>query len=136
MKWNWFTFRGCPEPPFNYEHDKRNLHVKLKKHRVIVTDLSLQCSCCVVCKHLFISESHLKWSKADSPSPRPVALALDLPSLLQVGDHDNGRRSLLPHQPPKVHQCLGQGTYIHTYVQRCVTPMVGVIEALNTKSTV
>ena len=71
------------------------------------SNLNLQCSCCVVCKHLFISQGHLKWTKTASPSLRPVSLTLDLPSLLQVGDHDNGGRSL---QPPEVHQSRGQRT--------------------------
>ena len=63
----------------------------------------------IVSQYLLASQGHLNWAKLTAPTLRPVVLTLCFPSLHQVGDHDNGGWSLLPHQSPEVNHCFGQG---------------------------
>ena len=60
----------------------------------------------VISHYLLVSQGHLKWAILTPSTLRPVSLALDLPSLLQVGDHDYGGWPLLPDQPPEINQSL------------------------------
>ena len=75
--------------------------------------LDLQLPDGVVSQYLLVSQGHLKRTKTAPPSLGPVALALYLPSLLQVRYHDNGGGLLLPDQSPEVHQGLGQRTCMY-----------------------
>ena len=58
----------------------------------------------VVCKDLLFGEGDLEGSKGSATRVWPVLLTLLLVALLQVGHHDDGGGSLLPHQPPKINQ--------------------------------
>ena len=72
----------------------------------------------IVSKGLLVGDGNLKGPKFFTSKIRPVLFALDFVPLSQVGHHDDGGRSFLPHQSPKVHIGLGQWTYrqwvIHT----------------------
>ena len=74
------------------------------------THADLECAYGVVGEGLLISDGDLEWAEGLGPSLRPVLLALDLASLLQVRYHDNCRGPLLPHQTPKVNVCLWKRT--------------------------
>ena len=65
----------------------------------------------VVSEGLLISDGDLEWPKALGSCFWPVLLTLELVPLFDVGDHDDGWRLLLPHQPPEVNQGLWQGPY-------------------------
>ena len=64
----------------------------------------------VVCQYLLSRDGDFEGAETAAPSLWPVALALGLLSLLQVSDHHDGGRPLLPHQTPEVHQSLWQRT--------------------------
>ena len=77
-------------------------------HSSFPSHLNLQFPDGVICEYLLISQGHRERSEATPPSLWPVSLALYLSPLLQVGDHDDGWGSLLPHQTPEIHQRLRQ----------------------------
>ena len=58
----------------------------------------------VVCKDLLLSEGDLEGSKSSATRVWPVLFTLLLVALLQIGHHDDGGGSLLPHQPPEINQ--------------------------------
>ena len=64
----------------------------------------LQGPSCVVSKDLLFCEGDSEGSKVLAATVWPVLLTLLLVSLLEVGYHDNGGRSLLMHQPPEVNK--------------------------------
>ena len=68
------------------------------------THSNLHCPDSVVSKDLLFCEGDLEGTKILAATVWPVLLTLLLVALLQVGYHDNGGGSLLPHQPPKVNQ--------------------------------
>ena len=61
------------------------------------------------------SEGNLEGSKRSATGVWPVLNALLLVTLLQVGHHDDGGGSLLPHKPPEISDgpgdgaCMGRG---------------------------
>lgn len=64
--------------------------------------LHIQFAYGVVCQHLLVRDGDLEGAKAATAGLGPVLLALDLPAFLNISDHDNGGRPLLPHQPPEI----------------------------------
>ena len=77
--------------------------------QILSTYGHLECPNCVISKHLLISDGDLEWPKALVACFWPVLLTLDLIAFLDVGHHHNGRRLLLPHQPPEVNNSLWEG---------------------------
>lgn len=70
----------------------------------------------VVREHLLVGESDREWPKALALRFWPILLTLDLFSLHEVGDHDNGLGFLLPHKPPEIHQSFLHGTCHHGFM--------------------
>ena len=70
----------------------------------IATHSDLHCPGGVVSKDLLFCEGDFEGTKLLAATSWPVLLTLLLAALLQVGYHDDGGRSLLPHQPPEVNK--------------------------------
>ena len=85
-------------PGYNYsipQYPEHHLPTKTHRHFKDPDD--------IVCKFLFLSGGYSEGSILLMAQLWPVLLTLDLAILLDVGHHDDGRDTLLPYQPPEVH---------------------------------
>ena len=98
----------------------------------VVTYLKCELADSVVSQYLLLCESDLKRSKSVTACVRPVLVALGPASLLQISNHHNGGRPLLPHHPPEIHHSVGKRSCINMYYYNtilsnfCIKPCVAM----------